>query len=272
MNFNVYVLVVCIFVFVALVGVFSFMITALVKMQMRAIRCGLEDEQLKAGREASKEKRGCTSIIFGSVLPAVVSILLATVFIFSTVVAITEDNKVGKMPVLKVVLSPSMSAVSEKNEHLIRDNVTDRIYTFDLVLLKELPAEEDLEIYDVVVYEVDKNLVLHRIVNIEEPNASHPDERYFVLQGDANDIQDRFPVRYSQMKSIYSGIRIPYIGSFIYFMRTFAGGLCLLLTVAVAFVLPYLQKFLKKIADERLAIIDPSPAEENNEEQEEQKE
>ncbi|MBR2387163.1 MAG: hypothetical protein IKB02_00180 [Clostridia bacterium] len=257
MNFDIYVLILCIFVFVSLVAVFSFMLTSMIKMQLRAIRLGIEDEQIKADAEKRKEKRSRWSIFFGSVLPAFFCILLVGLFVFSTIIAVTEDGRVGKLPVLKVVVSPSMSTISEKNTHLIRDNVTNQIDTFDLVVLKELPREEDLKVYDIVVYEVDGNMIIHRIVDIEEPNKSHPNERYFVLQGDANDLRDRFPVRYSQMKSIYSGIKIPFVGSFIYFMRTFAGGLCMLLTVFAMGVLPFIEKKLSKVSEERLAKILP---------------
>ena len=76
-----------------------------------------------------------------------------------------------------------------------------------------LPKEEDLKLYDIVVYKQDDIYVVHRIVGIEEPNEKHPNERYFLLQGDAVDSPDRFPVKYSQMQGIYTDEKIPFVGS-----------------------------------------------------------
>ena len=125
-----------------------------------------------------------------------------------------------------------------------------------MIFTYKLPAEEDLELYDIVVYEVDDILVIHRIVGIEEPNNSHK-ERYFLLQGDAIERPDRFPVYYSQMKAIYRGERIPFIGSFVTFMQSPAGWLCVILLVFTMIALPVVEKKLQKAIDARYAIIKP---------------
>ena len=41
----------------------------------------------------------------------------------------------------------------------------------------------------------------------------------FLLKGDANENNDRFPVLYSQMTGIYKNERIPFVGSFILFLQ-----------------------------------------------------
>ena len=39
-----------------------------------------------------------------------------------------------------------------KNKYLVENKLNDQINMFDLILCRHLPAEEDLELYDIVVY------------------------------------------------------------------------------------------------------------------------
>ena len=96
---------------------------------------------------------------------------------------------------------------------------------------------------------------MHRIVGIEEPNTYHPNEKYFLMQGDAVGSPDRFPVLYSQMKGIYKGEKIPFIGSFILFMQSPAGWLCLLLIVGAMICTPILEKKLLNARKERFLLL-----------------
>ena len=119
----------------------------------------------------------------------------------------------------------------------------------------KLPKEEDLQLYDIVVYEVDGILIMHRIVGIEEPCYDHPNQRWFLLQGDAVANPDRFPVKYSQMKAIYRGERIPFIGSFVAFMQSPAGWLCIFLVILAVIITPILEKKLLETKKQRLRAI-----------------
>jgi hypothetical protein len=126
---------------------------------------------------------------------------------------------------------------------------------YDLLFTYKAPAEEELELYDIVVYEVDGNMVLHRIIGIEEPNEYHPDKRYFLCQGDALERADRFPVRYSQIHGIYRGERIPFVGSFLLFMQSPAGWLCVLLVLFVMIATPIIEKKILAEQKKRLSAL-----------------
>lgn len=121
-------------------------------------------------------------------------------------------------PPFKVVTSSSMASKFRNNTYLFENSLNDQVKRHDLLLTYAIPSEDELELYDIVIYEIDGKMVLHRIVGIEEPNEAHPGERYFLLQGDALERPDRFPVLYSQMRGIYRGERVPFVGSFILFM------------------------------------------------------
>ena len=121
--------------------------------------------------------------------------------------------------------------------------------------MHELPKEEDLELYDIVVYEIRGYYIVHRIVGIEEPNESHPDCRYFLLQGDANTLADDFPVTYEQMTAIYRGEHVPFIGAFVFFMQSPPGILCFLLVVFAVIATPIAERKIEDEKKKRLAII-----------------
>ena len=271
-SYDIYVLVLCGIVFTVFTAIFTFMIVALLRYYLKLVKLGAEDENIKIEYEKAKQRKGCadrTLEAMGCAITFALSAVLVIGFITSNVLQAKERQMVGSVPVPKVVMSDSMSYKNKANKHLVANNLNDQVDRFDLVLLHQLPAEEDLELYDIVVYEVDGNLILHRIVGIEEPNEKHPNERWFLLQGDAIHVQDRFPVLYSQMRGIYRGESVPFIGSFFVFMRSPAGMLCIILIIFACVATPIAERKMKKIKDERYAIICPPETEPEIETEEE---
>lgn len=177
------------------------------------------------------------------------------VFGISITLQINEHKKTQTSPIYRVVYSDSMSRKYDKNTYLYENNLNEQFARFDLVKTHPLPKEEDLQLYDIVVYEIDDVLVIHRIVDIEEPNEVHPNERLFTLQGDYVEKPDRSPVRYEQMRAIYHGERIQFVGSFILFLQSPAGYACLILIVIEMLAAPLMSKRIEKAEDERFDFI-----------------
>ena len=250
-GFDIYVFIICLIVFALLTSIFTGFTVYVVKTSVKLINLGAEDEKFKTEYVKTKNatKRAKALSIFDKVFSLVVCTLIIAFFGVSACVNIESTKMVGDVPVIQVVKSASMASKYEKNEYLFKYNIQDQIQAFDLITVHKLPDEMDLKLYDIVVYEVDDMLVVHRIVGIEEPNAEHS-ERYFKLQGDAVHVADKFPVTYKQMKGIYRGERIPFIGSFVVFMQSPAGYLCILLVIFVLFAVPILEK---KIANAKMA-------------------
>lgn len=217
---------------------------------------GLEDEKIIAEFNKRKQKKKSKALsVLDKALSAIFACVVVAFFVGSLLLSVNEDKITGDVPTLQVVRSASMSKRLESNEYLFKNNLTNQIDTFDLIVTHELPDEDDLKLYDIVVYEIDNTLLVHRIVQIEDPNKNHPDERWFLLQGDNVERADRFPVRYNQMKAIYRGERVPYVGSFITFIQSPAGYLVVLLVIFTMIVLPVVESKLKKVANERLIAL-----------------
>lgn len=253
-QFNLYIFFLCLIVFLLLATLLTTFVVLLVRNYIKMTKAGLNDEKIKIEYEKEEKKKASimSKIIDKTVLILSCAVLFVA-FAFSVSISITDGNKVGSIPALSVVQSGSMSYVNEKHSYIKEGDYSNQLQVFDLISLKKLPSEEDLKVGDVIVYTTKDMLIIHRIVRIEEPNEKHPNERYFLLQGDANTSADQFPVLYEQMKGIYGGMRIPFIGSFIIFMQAPAGWLCILLVVFAIIATPIAEK---KIAKEKRLRID----------------
>ncbi|MBQ8230064.1 MAG: hypothetical protein IJZ32_05170 [Clostridia bacterium] len=253
-QYDIYVFLLCLIVFVLLTVLSVVMLTYIVKLSLRLIRHGAEDEKIISEYEkALKKKHKCG--VIDTIVTVIFCAVLLGFFGFSTYINCQKNAYSATSPTIKVVQSGSMSKKHEKNTYLYENDINDQIQTFDLILVYQVPDEFELELYDVVLYEVDDMMVLHRIVGIEEPNERHPEHRHFLLQGDNVENPDRFPVLYSQMKAIYRGQRVPFIGSFVTFMQSPAGWLCIFLIVVSMIATPIVEKLIEKEKRKRLAVL-----------------
>ena len=252
-GYDLYVFMLCFIVFAMFTSLFTFVIALITKQRLKLIEHGLEDEAII--KEQQKKARTNIGSIIATVIALILCAALIASFLFSLYMDMTQSKAPNGIPSLKVVKSASMATANEKNKYLAENGLNDQIQTFDIIVTHHLPAEKDLKLYDIVVYEMDGTYIVHRIVAIEEPNKNHPDCRHFLLQGDAVTRADQFPVLYSQMQGIYKGERIPFVGSFVLFMQSPAGWLCIVLVLFAMIATPVLERKLNKAAKERLQVI-----------------
>lgn len=263
-SYEKYVFLLCLIVYVLLTVLSVVSISWIVKLIIRLIRNGAEDERIKKEyliKQQNKGKKG--SKVFENILTSVFCVFLLCLFSVCAYINIQKKNFSENIPTFSVVKSASMAKKNEKNTYLFTHQLNNQFNMHDLLFTYKAPAEEDLKLYDIVVYEVDDKLVVHRIVGIEKPNTKHPDEYYFLCQGDAVETPDRFPVRYSQIKGIYRGERIEHIGSLVSFMQSPAGWMCIILVVVATIATPIIEKKIEKEEAKRLKIaLEDKPARE----------
>lgn len=256
-QYEIYVFILCFIVFAMLTALSVVAIVIITKLTLKLINAGVDDNKIV--EQNKKIKNNNKNSKFSKAFDCIVSLVFCIVFvgIFSASIFIncTQNADFKNLPVYRVVNTGSMSYKNKKNDYLRVNNLNNQIQTFDLIATHSLPKEEDLKLYDIVVYEVDDMLIVHRIVGIEEPNQEHPGKRYFLLQGDAVESPDRFPVLYEQMRAIYTGERLPFVGSFVLFMQSPAGWLCMLLVVFAIFATPIIEKKIKIAQTERLIAL-----------------
>lgn len=256
---EIYIFCLCAVVFTALTVLLTWLIAAYVRYYLRSVRLGGEDISIRKEFESEQEQNPGLNAL-GTILNVIICVVLIVVFAFSVSVSIDEkrNDTAARSGVLRVVKTNSMAKAYEKNEYLFQNGLEEEKYrfnTFDLIYTDVLPKEGDLKLYDVVVYDLDGYLVIHRIVKIEEPNEKHPDEYYYYFRGDNNVVSDPKPVKYSQMRGIWRGEKIPNVGSFVLFMQSPAGFLCILLMLFVVIALPIVTKKVDKAHAARYQVI-----------------
>lgn len=268
-DYEIYVFILCLIVFIMLTSFLTYLLVCLTKQHLKMIRHGLEDTEIRREyRKTAPISR--IGAFVSTLLSVVICLALCAIFAFSIYLKATEDRAANGTPALHVVKSDSMSYKAEENTYLTENSLDDQIQIFDLIITRRLPDEKDLQLYDVVVYQIEDTYVIHRIVQIEEPNSNHPDHRWFRTQGDAVPGMDRAPVVYEQMRGIYEGERIPFVGSFVLFMQSPAGWLCILLVIFGIFTVPVVEKKLEREKQTRLEIMRQQLEEELAEEEEEE--
>ncbi len=252
---STYSLIISLVVFFLLTTVSILVVSTIYKQTLKLIKCGAEDDNLIKEYQKVKTKKQKISKVLDLILTLVFSILLFISFAFSMILVSLEKSYFDNLPTLQVVKSSSMATKNSYNTYLFRNKIDNQIQAFDLIITTKAPKEEDLKKYDIVVYEIDGQLVIHRIIEIEEPNSKHPNERWFLLRGDANGYNDEFPVKYEQIKGIYSNKRIPFIGSFILFMQSPAGWFCIALVIVAMIFTPILKKGVDRETQQRLIAL-----------------
>ena len=265
-SYDIYVFILCFIVFSLLTTMFTYLITSITKMELELIQHGHRDEAIK--KELNKKRQESRVFLW---INRIVSLLLCAVFVttfaFAVYIRATQDRPANGIPSIKVVKSESMSKKHPDNIYLSDNNLNDQFQMFDVVVCNHLPAEDELKLYDIVVYKKENMYVIHRIVGIEEPNENHPGVRHFLLQGDAVENPDKFPVLYSQMQGIYAGTRIPFVGSFVLFLQSPAGWLCVLLVIFAMIATPIVEKKIKEATDKRTSTFADNVSEEAKEEE-----
>lgn len=252
-SYKLYVFILCLIVFAILTLTFVVMLCYITRLLVKLIRDGSQDKTIvkRYKKERGKKKKtGRVERWVGGVFCA----LSLFLFGFALYVRVCEDKASNALPVFRVVYSDSMSRKNERNTYLFENGLNNQFQKYDLIITRALPPETELRVYDVVVYELDGKRIIHRIIGIEEPNEYHT-ERLFFLQGDAVDGRDKAPVAYSQMRGVYRGEKIPFVGSFILFLQSPVGYICILGVLVVTVATPLLEKKVEKEERKRLQVL-----------------
>ncbi len=242
-RYDNYIFILCLVVFVALTAFFCHIDNLYSEVEYNTHKrrsCRWRDK-----KQLEKEtKNSLFSVHLKKIISITLLVFAITVFFFSLDVKINEKEPVERN-VIKVVKSPSMSKKDEFNKYLVENDLNDQIQMFDLIRFSRYRKRANLSFtiswytkwmvkWSFIVLSILKN----RTENIRNGNS--------FLRGDANRYSDKFPVLYSQMRGIYTGKKVPYIGSFVVFMNSPAGLLCILLVVVVCIAYPLIEKKLKK--------------------------
>ena len=107
----------------------------------------------------------------------------------------------------------------------------------DLVIIKK---QKSYQSNDIIVYQDDNLLVIHRIIEINGETA--------ITKGDANEVNDP-EISTTQIKGKMV-MHIPFIGCIVQFIKSTIGTVLVLLGAVILFELPYVREKRKTISEQ----------------------
>ncbi len=250
-NYDTYIFILCLIVFVLLTILSVVCVTIIARLTIRLIRTGAEDAQLVQESQQVKKKRSGLCRGIECVFSTLVCLVFVAAFGLSLYAQCMEEQFHETIPTYRVVLTGSMAEAHKDNAYLRENNLTDQLQVFDLAAFYRIPPQEELELYDIVIYQIEDDLLCHRIVEMKQEG----EETVYILQGDNSAYPDYQPVHYSQMRAVYRGEKIPFVGSFIMFLRSPAGWLCILLVLVGMIAAPLADRKLERERKLRLQQI-----------------
>ena len=189
--------------------------------------------------------------IFSTILIILYTILAIVVAVFAFT-SMNDDNATIFGYYIMYVPTESM-----------KGNNSDSISKGDLILCEKISSSEDLKVGDVIAFtdynedsETFGKTIIHRIVEITTSG--------YKTKGDNNPYVDDAEVLGTYVKAIYTGKRIPVVGSVINFLKSQLGIMvCMVIPMAFFFIYA-LYRFIKALLEYKAS---KAPAGELSEEQ-----
>ncbi|MCH5163793.1 MAG: signal peptidase I [Clostridiales bacterium] len=144
-------------------------------------------------------------------------IIIIPLFMFALITRIAGDRPIfGKT--IMIVASGSMGKKNEDNDYLL--DLNDQIDKYDIIVLEKVGSIDDLKLYDIIAYKnKDGTNIIHRIVAINGGG----DNAQLIMRGDANNVNDDYKPKLSDVIGVYRGRRIPLAGVIVMFLQSYSG-------------------------------------------------
>ena len=165
--------------------------------------------------------------------------LLVPVFIFAMISKFNNSVVMFGGKSLMVVASGSMSERNQANTYLDSEGLYNQFDTYDIIILKQVKSDREINKYDVIAFVNDKGTnVIHRIKGFNGDK--------YVTRGDSNNADDKYNPSFDDVIGVYTGRKIPLVGIFVLFFQSPSG----IVTIgALIFCLVMMDKQNKRIKD-----------------------
>lgn len=222
-------------------AVFTILYRGYCKASVKELKTGkrdieLLDDYVYGSIPAVKIRRRVWSVVKGILFYGFL-ILLIPIFVFSILNKLQGNVMMLGSRSMMVVASGSMSEKHQAHAEELKD-LDDQLGTYDVIFIERVERAEELEQYDVIAFVDDtgKN-VIHRIVRINSDGT-------YETRGDANAQSDPYAPCFEDVIGVYTGVRIPVIGSFVLFFQSIGGIVTL---AALFYCLIMLDRYNAKI-------------------------
>lgn len=174
---------------------------------------------------------------------------------------------------LLLIETGSMSEVNDYNSYLKDEKngsykyIDTRIGQYDLIGVNKFDESEDLTLYDIVAFKMDDEIIVHRLIDINEVDG----EKKYTFRGDANNssLADEINVSEDKIIGIYNGFKSTFLGYFTVFIKSGVGTVSIFATFLCIMVYMYFYDKNMKVYNEKyltfLNEMDDSRTQENEE-------
>ena len=205
-----------------------------------------------------KKSRSNWNILGNSIL-AVIFVIMVVGFIFAMIIKGSNQAISIKGVTYYVIETGSMEEVNQNNDYLINptsDNeyINTRINQYSLVGIEDYTDVSQLEVYDIVAFEMDGKVVVHRLLSI---NHQEDGSYTFTFRGDANrySLSGEIGVSEDRIIGIYNGYQSFVLGSLIVYLQSGIGLITIFAIIIVMSMYSYYYDKLEAGSKKRYEVL-----------------
>lgn len=210
----------------------------------------LIDAALNENSASYKRRKNVMSIV-KTVLFSLFLIIVIPVLIFSLI-----NRFVGGMPVFgkttMVVASGSMSVKNQANDYLVSNNLNDQFAQYDIIVLDAAGSPAELKRFDIIAFRNDEGKnIIHRIVDV----SGSGENTVYTTRGDANNADDDYQPKFSDVIGVYRGARVPAVGIVVVFMQSWSGIVTVVALLYCLIMIDVVYRKIEKTEEKRLKLL-----------------
>lgn len=205
-----------------------------------------------------KKSRSNWNILGNSIL-AVIFVIMVVGFIFAMIIKGSNQAISIKGVTYYVIETGSMEEVNQNNDYLINptsDNeyINTRINQYSLVGIEDYTDVSQLEVYDIVAFEMDGKVVVHRLLAI---NHQEDGSYTFTFRGDANrySLSGEIGVSEDRIIGVYNGYQSFVLGSLIVYLQSGIGLITIFAIIIVMSMYSYYYDKLEAGSKKRYEVL-----------------
>lgn len=180
-----------------------------------------DEEQTFLEYTAQKRKNAHNNSIFLNIIDWVICILcVAFVALAGYMKSQNQQVFLGDTSLL-VIETGSMATVSDFNGYIEENNLTDQIPESSLITINKVKSAEDMELYKIYAFKVEKQVIVHRLVEIKSVDG----QTTYTFKGDANagSLDFEIDLTFDKVLGVYSGFNNQVLGTIIIYLQSPAG-------------------------------------------------
>lgn len=180
-----------------------------------------DEEQTFLEYAAQKKKNAHNNSIVLNIIDWVICILCVAFVAFAGYMKSQSQQVFIGNTSLLVIETGSMATVSDFNDYIEENNLTDQIPESSLITINKVKSPEDMELYKVYAFKVDDQVIVHRLVEIDTSGA----ETTYTFKGDANagSLDFEIDMTFDKVLGVYTGFNNQVLGTIIIYLQSPAG-------------------------------------------------